>query len=246
MTAPKRGFTLIELLVVIAIIAILIGLLLPAVQKVRAAAARTKCQNHLKQLGLALHNYHDVNQGFPSSRDVDQAPVPASQQSFYRWSAFARVSPYLEQTAIYNNLDLKQPLYLYSFGPPPAVSVVAQHEPWIKLDLPTFRCPSDPTPRTNAEWGPTNYALCAGSGANGGDYEKGDGIFFIDARVSIVQIVRGTSNTGLVSESLLGTGVGSVPAGFDVNDRGGLERGGDRTARPGRVCDLAGRDGAEP
>jgi prepilin-type N-terminal cleavage/methylation domain-containing protein/prepilin-type processing-associated H-X9-DG protein len=102
MTRHRRGFTLIELLVVIAIIAILIGLLLPAVQKVREAANRVSCQNSLKQMGLALHNFHDANQVFPASGWTTAGPGnPAGK--FVGWRALSL--PYVEQTALHNLYD---------------------------------------------------------------------------------------------------------------------------------------------
>jgi prepilin-type N-terminal cleavage/methylation domain-containing protein/prepilin-type processing-associated H-X9-DG protein len=99
------GFTLIELLVVIAIIAILIGLLLPAVQKVREAAARIQCQNNLKQLGLGLHNYHDVNGGFPPAKQDYQAGVTPVNTPTHCWVAF--VLPYIELDNLYKTYNFQ-------------------------------------------------------------------------------------------------------------------------------------------
>src|SRR5262245_9877227 len=106
----RRAFTLVELLVVIAIIAVLISLLLPAVQKVREAAARVKCQNNLKQLGTALHNYEGATGRWPPLYP-GTAPGTTAFDYKYTWSVLAQLNPYLEQTNIYNTMDLKQPMY---------------------------------------------------------------------------------------------------------------------------------------
>src|ERR1700684_1317360 len=101
MNGKRSAFTLVELLVVIAIIAILIGLLLPAVQKVRDAAARTQCANNIKQIALSAHSYHDANGDFPYGKGVEYTGSPV----YARWSELAYLLPYVEQGNVYNAIN---------------------------------------------------------------------------------------------------------------------------------------------
>jgi prepilin-type N-terminal cleavage/methylation domain-containing protein len=117
MTNPKEsamnrrrfGFTLIELLVVIAIIGVLISLLLPAVQKVREAANRTECLNNLKQIGLALHNYHDTHKSLPFGKGPNYVKSRPGSAAYARWSAHSQLLPYIEQDNLYRSIDFTFP-----------------------------------------------------------------------------------------------------------------------------------------
>ena len=215
-TNSRSGFTLIELLVVIAIIAILIGLLLPAVQKVRGAAARLKCQNNLKQLGLALHNYEGVYKYFPPGRAAYPLVV----------SAQGRLLGYIEQDNIGRSVDVTQvPLYNSNSTayPLPIGNYQASITP-VKL----FVCPSDPmngqnpnafatlpsgAVSTSDRYAGTNYVTCIGSGDGSADntgtywgqYKTSDGLFG-QTPVTITGATDGLSNTVAFSESTMGTG----------------------------------------
>ncbi|QDT66546.1 DUF1559 domain-containing protein [Calycomorphotria hydatis] len=142
LTRARRGFTLIELLVVIAIIAVLIALLLPAVQQAREAARRSQCKNNLKQLGLALHNYHDSHSTFPPgyvmggvAEAANAAADTTAPSQGWAWGTF--LLPFLEQAPLYQNLSLNDDAW-----------DAANVDPFGATVLPAFRCPSDSTTDT--------------------------------------------------------------------------------------------------
>jgi prepilin-type N-terminal cleavage/methylation domain-containing protein len=207
----RPGFTLIELLVVIAIIAILIALLLPAVQQAREAARRTQCRNHLKQFGLALHNYESTFTMFPLNSGSTS------------YSAQARILPYLDQANLYNVLDYSQPVLT---GPVSNRVLNPLYSNIANQVIPMFLCPSDPgplvfsvpmgTPAVNYSFGAINYMVSTGSGT-GTNYDTRhptDGIVYENSNIRFRDLSDGTSNTVTMSESIRGDGFDiTLPAG---------------------------------
>ena len=224
----RRGFTLIELLVVIAIIAVLIALLLPAVQSAREAARRAQCTNNLKQIGLAIHNYHTSNNVFPPGAAASYNPVSGGCISWMGWSAQALMLGYIEQMPMYNAAN---------FMLDPMVGVGGVMNNTVRYTrLAAFVCPSDNnaglqqgqtgSPLLNnyyASEGTTDYA---NGGTNGGapPYCNGGtgstGVFYYAISYGIQNITDGTSNTVAFSECLTGSN-GTVPVpyitGVNVN-----------------------------
>ncbi|MHB8903197.1 MAG: DUF1559 domain-containing protein [Thermoguttaceae bacterium] len=178
----QNAFTLVELLVVIAIIGILIALLLPAVQAAREAARRTSCTNNLKQIGLALHNYHDTYKQFPASVILSPGVVP-----FDGWSAQARLLPFLEQENLEGLID-----WNLDYKSQPAVT---------KTRVSTYLCPSEIKDEERPDGSLTHYPL--NYGINLGTWfvydpnsrRGGNGIAYPNSKTMFASVIDGTSNT---------------------------------------------------
>jgi prepilin-type N-terminal cleavage/methylation domain-containing protein/prepilin-type processing-associated H-X9-DG protein len=231
----RRAFTLIELLVVIAIIGILIGLLVPAVQKVREAAARLQCQNNLKQIGLALHSHHDTYKRLPPGyvdRNTDPTSTPDNDLGpGWGWASF--LLPYIEQQNVYNQINFNVGV---GVGSNTAVS---------QLPLVIHQCPSDPLQQAFPVYdssfskpiatvahgnyvGNNGWEECfnnAGGAAQGGGNDglpgglgaAGNGPFFRNSRTNFASVTDGLSNTIFVGERSSdhspSTWTGAIPGG---------------------------------
>jgi prepilin-type N-terminal cleavage/methylation domain-containing protein/prepilin-type processing-associated H-X9-DG protein len=212
----RRAFTLIELLVVMALIAMLLALMVPAIQRVREAAAQTQCRNHLKQIGLALHQHHDVRGAFPpaylfQAASAVPAPgqVPLKLLDFKKtlkkidtapgwgWAAF--LLPYIEQGPLATRIDFNTAVE----NP--------QHDAVRVTPVPLYSCPSDSY--TDAftvlsEWNvpicraaTISYAACFGAGGDLGEQpELGNGVFYRNSRTRLADITDGSSNTLAIGE----------------------------------------------
>ena len=217
----KKAFTLVELLVVIAIIGMLIALLLPAVQAAREAARRMQCANHQKQWGLALHNHNNTYNEFPKLGDPH----------LFNWtySAQAKLLPFIEGQSIHVQIDFTMSLFSEHDG---HNHLRSMYRDLVKTTIPVLRCPSDGGPydfAINTQHGGSgdqvtgsNYMVCTGTGT-GTNYDvrfRTDGMFNCFETLCIECMQRGTSNTMVLSETLVGSS-GGVLNGNRNNVLGG-------------------------
>jgi len=257
-TRRLRGFTLIELLVVIAIIAILIALLLPAVQQAREAARRTQCKNNLKQLGLALHNYHDVYGKFCFHKG-GTGWTGTNTGNWGRLSGYIGLLPYIEQANLYNQISSQQTIdgVTYpEFGPEPWVTA---YTPW-RAQVSAFLCPSDSGPTSGSgrsSIGKVNYGFCNGDSiVPSQNNRQTRGMFAHSTTYGVRDCTDGTSNTIMMGELVrslggvqklggtainvgdLNTNPSNCLAQLDINDRNNFAAGVEMRAWSGdKWCD---------
>jgi prepilin-type N-terminal cleavage/methylation domain-containing protein/prepilin-type processing-associated H-X9-DG protein len=206
-TPRRRGFTLIELLVVIAIIAVLIALLLPAVQAAREAARRAQCVNNLKQMGLAMHNYHTANNSFPPGAAASFTPFNPNCVAWMGWSAQAMMFGYMEQSALYNAINFMVDPMQSNGG-----NGMSDTARYAKVAM--FLCPSDGNAGKTflnnyyASTGTTTYTSNTVSNGNppncNGGSQGASGMFAYAYSYSIADVTDGSSNTVAFSEGVVG------------------------------------------